>query len=287
MSTVLVIAIVLSLLGSGPANAATPPSRRDDVKRCERTASRAACDPQTGYIAGPSGPCRASDLRCIEREWTERGRVRYYPDLGICARDHEDGGTIVGCPPGVGPSAGSGSPGGRNAGTTGSGRNRTTSPGGARTTTPGGRSTTRRTAPPPPPPPPTLDEAITTCPALPAPRLYRNPDHEGVTGMDTWLWAEHHAPLSSSGSIRGHRVTCRAVPESWTWHTGDGAGYTRSRPGSEPPHHAAEHVYERKGAYTQRLVVRWRMETTQGVTTTTRESSRAYRVVEIRGALVE
>lgn len=282
MRRLVVIATLLSLVATYPVNAA-PPTRRDDVKRCERVASRAACDPQTGWIAGPNGSCRPSDLRCIERAWLDEGALDYYPNLGLCARGHEDGGTIERCPPGVGPSAGSGSSGNRNTGPAGGSRNRTTSPGGGRTASPPGRN--RRNVPPPPPPP-TLQEVAARCPSLPAPWLYRNPDREGVTGMETWLWAARHSPLSSTATIRGHRVTCTAVPERWTWHTGDGASHSRSDPGREPPRHAADHVYQRKGSYTQRLVVRWRLETSAGVSSATREASRPYRVVEVRGALV-
>lgn len=277
-----VIAAALSI--SSAAHAATPPPRRDVVQRCEQTASRAACDPRTGYIAGPSGPCRPSDLRCIEREWVERGRVRYYPDLGICARDHEDGGTIVPCPPGVGPGSGSGGSGSRPP-TSGSTRGGTPRTGTPRTGTPP-RSTPRRPSAPRVATP-TTEEAARTCPRLPTPRLYRNPDHEGVTGMATWLWADRHRTYSSTAAIRGQRVTCTAVPEQWTWYPGDGGSHSRGQPGSPPPRHAAEHVYERKGAYTQRLVVRWRLQTNYGTTTTSRETSRSYRVVEIRGELVE
>lgn len=270
--------LVLSLLGAAPP--------RGGLSDCERHASFAACDPETGYIAGRNGPCRPSDVRCIEAEWRRRGQIRYYPEIGMCGRSHEDGGTIEPCPPGVGPGPGSSvggpqpSSGGNRAGTPRGGA-------GNRRTTPGGRSRRNQPPPPPPPPPPTLDETLATCPDLPSPRLYRNPDHEGVTGMETWLWAERHAPVTSTATIRGYPVTCRAVAERWTWRTGDGTSFTRAHPGSEPPHHAAEHVYRRKGSYTQRLVVHWRLETGQGTGATTREATRPYRVVEVRGALVE
>ncbi|HWH32273.1 MAG TPA: hypothetical protein VNU01_06335, partial [Egibacteraceae bacterium] len=134
---------------------------------------------------------------------------------------------------------------------------------------------------------PTLDEVAATCPGLPAPRLHRNPDREGVTGMATWLWADGHAALRSTSAIRGYPVSCTAVPERWTWYSGDGASYSRSGPGAPPPDHAAEHTYRRKGAYTQRLVVRWRLETSHGTRAASRQTRRGYQVAEIRGALVE
>lgn len=249
--------------------AAAPPPRQDAVQRCQAVASRAACDPRTGYIAGPGGPCRVSDLRCIEREWKRRGQVVYYPSIGMCGRGHEDGGDLVPCPPGVGPTKSS------KSAPKSSSRNTRTS----------------RTAPKPPPPPkvkpPTLDEALRTCPSLPTPKLYRNPDQEGATGMETWLWADQVGTLRSSATIRGQRVTCTATPERWTWQTGDGASYGRGSPGAQPPKHAAAHIYERKGDYTQRLTVRWRLQTTQGTGSAERSTTRPYRVVEIRGALVE
>lgn len=265
---------VILLIASSAHAASKPPPKRGEIERCERVASRAACDPKTGYIAGPKGACRVSDLRCIEREWRRRGQVIYLPDVGTCGRGHEDGGDLVPCPPGVGPAKSSSKSPPRNGG------NRTTS-----------KKTASRTVTKPPPAPkvkpPTLDEALRSCPSLPSPKLFRNPDKEGATGMETWLWSDSAGTLRSSATIRGRRVTCTATPERWTWQTGDGAGYSRSSPGAAPPKHAATHVYERKGDYTQRVTVRWRLATTQGNGSAERSATRPYRVVEIRGALVE
>ena len=258
--------IAVLLLGSPAFAASKPPAKRAEIERCERVASRAACDPKTGYIAGPKGPCRVSDLRCIEREWHRRGQVVYYPSIGTCGRGHEDGGDLVPCPPGVGPSKSS-----KSAPKSSSRNTRNT------------RSS--RTAPKVKPP--TLDEALRTCPSLPTPKLYRNPDKEGATGMETWLWADRHSTLRAGATVRGQRVTCTATPERWTWQTGDGASYSRGSPGAQPPKHAAAHIYEAKGGYTQRLTVRWRLQTTQGTGSAERSTTRPYRVVEIRGALVE
>jgi hypothetical protein len=213
-----------------------------------------------------------SDLRCIKRQWERHGEVVYLPAAGTCGRGHEDGGDLVPCPPGVGPSR------------------RATNPRSVpRSSSRNPRTATSVRRPPSSPEvePPTLDEALRACPSLPSPRLYRNPDKEGATGIETWLWAERHRTLRSSRTIRGQRVTCTATPERWTWHTGDGARYSRSSPGAEPPGHAAAHVYERKGDYTQRLTVRWQLRTSHGTGSAERSTTRPYRVVEIRGALVE
>lgn len=260
--------VLLALIALGAA-----PAKDDGVRQCERVASRAACDPATGYIAGAAGPCQSSDLRCIEAEWIRRGRVVYYPDLGLCGRNHEDGGTIVTCPPGLGSNAGG--------------------PPGASAQPPGTNGRPRRTTAgnprnpnqPPPPPPPTLDEALAQCSGLPSPVLRRNPDQEGVTGMETWLWADPQDVVRRTGTVRGYAVSCTATPEAWTWRTGDGPSFTRSGPGSAPPNQAVTYTYRRKGTYTQELSLRWRVETSAGNGSATTQTSRAYRVVEVRGAL--
>lgn len=100
------------------------------------------------------------------------------------------------------------------------------------------------------------------------------------------MWAEGHETLRSSTRVRGRRVTCVATPEQWRFEPGDGARYVRAGPGAAPPRHAVEHVYERKGWYTQRLVVRWRLSTNYGSRSVDRATTRSYQVVEVRGALV-
>lgn len=135
------------------------------------------------------------------------------------------------------------------------------------------------------PAPPSLAEAVATCPALPAPVIGRNPQAEGVTGLETYLWAAAHPPASSTATIRGYPVTCTITPVRWTWTSGDGAAYTRGRPGGPHPDHPVEHVYETKGDYELGLSVVWRQTTSHGTTETVARHSELYHVFEVRSVL--
>lgn len=132
------------------------------------------------------------------------------------------------------------------------------------------------------PPPPTLDEALATCPAPGPPVLGRNPDPEGVTGLETYLWAEPQSAQSGRAQVRGHPVACTLTPVRWTWTSGDGATYTRTRPGGPHPDNPAGHVYETKGDYTMTLTVDWQADTSLGTATLSRTTERDYHVFEVR-----
>ncbi len=105
--------------------------------------------------------------------------------------------------------------------------------------------------------------------------------------MAVYLWAQAQAQaaMSSATTIRGYAVSCTLTPTQWTWETGDGATYTSDRPGGPHPDHPAEHVYETKGDYDQRLTVTWRATTSAGTTTLTRTTTEPYHVFEIRSVL--
>lgn len=133
-----------------------------------------------------------------------------------------------------------------------------------------------------PAPPPSVEEALATCPTPAEPVIGRNPDPEGLTGLETYLWAQAQEAQTASGAVRGYAVRCTVTPVRWTWDSGDGASYTRERPGGPHPDHAAEHVYETKGEYTQTLTVVWQARTAYGSGTVTRRSSVAYKVIEVR-----
>lgn len=135
---------------------------------------------------------------------------------------------------------------------------------------------------PAPPPPPTPDEALAACPVPAAPAIGRDPDPEGITGLETYLWAEPHTGESTRTEVRGYAVECALTPVQWTWETGDGATYTRSQPGGPHPDHAAEHVYETKGDYTMTLTVTWEAVTTYGSASLTRSAHADYHVFEVR-----
>ncbi|HVL99058.1 MAG TPA: hypothetical protein VM324_07185, partial [Egibacteraceae bacterium] len=136
-----------------------------------------------------------------------------------------------------------------------------------------------------PPAPPSLAEALATCPRPGQPVLGRNPDPEGVTGMEVYLWAEAQEAMSSTGAVRGYEVRCTVTPMRWTWRTGDGGTYTRERPGGPHPDNPAEHVYETKGDYEMSLTVTWRMSTNFGSTEVRRTTTVPYHVIEIRSVL--
>ncbi len=148
----------------------------------------------------------------------------------------------------------------------------------------GGRN---RRAPPPPPRPPSRDEVVAICPDLGDPEIGRNPRRRGLTGLDTWLWAESQESVRAGATIRGYRVRCGLTPQRWTWETGDGASYSADRPGGPHPDNPVTHMYERKADYTLRLTVEWRRETSFGTSILTRTTEEPYRVIEVRSVLTD
>lgn len=111
-------------------------------------------------------------------------------------------------------------------------------------------------APPAPPPPPPTRQEIEDAVAVPVPAIGASPSGQGVTGMDSWFWADPQGPLSVSVTLRGWMVTGTVTPTTWTWSTGDGSRYTTSLPGSEADP-AVEHVYETTGDREIGLQVTW------------------------------
>jgi hypothetical protein len=115
------------------------------------------------------------------------------------------------------------------------------------------------------PPPRAVDIQDAVSRVLPLPELAVDPDPEGLTGLETYLWyrgdgaSELEEVETSDGSQRpGLTVTAAAGPYEVTatawivqyrWETGDGVAYTSSAPGS-PDDPAATHIYETKGDYT-------------------------------------
>ena len=140
---------------------------------------------------------------------------------------------------------------------------------------------------PDPPAPPTHPEIVAVvCPAPPPATLGRDPAGEGVTGLETYLWASPASSISASGSIRGYPVTCTLTPTSWTFTTGDGATYTTQQHGAPHPGHAATHIYETVGDYTLGLTVTWTRTTSAGADDFTQTHTEPYHVYEIRSDLV-
>lgn len=141
---------------------------------------------------------------------------------------------------------------------------------------------------PPPPPPPTPGEALATCPQPPSPQMGVNPQQRGITGLPTYLWAGPAGPVTGGGTVRGYAIGCAVEPVRWTFTTGDGARYIRSRPGGPAPDHVVEHVYDTRNKpdedYILTLTVTWRRSTGVGGDTVTTSDSRPYHVVEVRSA---
>jgi hypothetical protein len=131
-----------------------------------------------------------------------------------------------------------------------------------------------------PPAPPRPDEV--TCPAVDAPAIGRDPRYDGLTGLDTYLWASPQQAQTGTGSVRGYATTCTVTPVEWTWTTGDGGTYTRSRHGAPHPDNPVTHLYRRKDLYELTLTVRWKVSTNFGdLAARTRTHREPYRVYEV------
>lgn len=109
--------------------------------------------------------------------------------------------------------------------------------------------------PPDVPAPPTIGE-IWSRAALPAPTLGLSPVGQGVTGLETWIWATSDETLALSLTIRGYTVTGTARLAGWQFATGDGTVVERAA-GGAPNRPALRHAYERIGAYDLGVTARW------------------------------
>ncbi len=84
-----------------------------------------------------------------------------------------------------------------------------------------------------------------------------SPRLDGLTGLETWVWAEvPAAPVSVDASVRGFTGRVTAKPTRYHWDMGDGTTYTSTVAGSEQQP-ASRHVYQTKGDYTVVLTVTW------------------------------
>lgn len=120
---------------------------------------------------------------------------------------------------------------------------------------------------------------------MPRTTIHHDPYVHGVTGLETYLWADPQGPITSSASIRGYPVTCTAAPYEWRWRTGDGAGATSGHAGGPPPAQAVTHTYETKGGYELSVNVLWALVTNYGTGVVSVPSSRPYQVIEVRSVL--
>jgi len=155
-----------------------------------------------------------------------------------------------------------------------------------------------REIPPPPelPQPPTVEE-IWNSARIPQPVVHTSPIAEGVTGLETWLWAESPETVTvSTPPLNGYVVTGTARCVGFRFDFGDGA-VVEARSGGTEREPAARHVYERKGRYRLRVETVWEASFTMtgaGLTTplpidveqATVGATREFPVVEYRSILV-
>jgi hypothetical protein len=153
------------------------------------------------------------------------------------------------------------------------------------------------TPPPPPalPEPPTIGE-IWDAVSLSAPEVGVSPTNEGVTGLETRLWAANpRHDVGVSVTLDGFTVTGTAHLVGYRFDFGDGEATTTTTAGNASTP-AARHVYETKGAYVLRIAALWRGQfvmTGPGIVTPVPvdlrtaqlTTTRAYRVAEIRSVL--
>jgi hypothetical protein len=145
------------------------------------------------------------------------------------------------------------------------------------------------------PDPPTIGE-IWDAVALSPPQIGVSPGDEGVTGLETRLWAANpRTDVGVSVTLDGFTVTGTAHLVGYRFDFGDGDATTTSTAGSAAVP-AARHVYETKGAYALRIAALWRGQfemTGPGIATPVPvdlrtaqlTTTRNYRVAEIRSVL--
>jgi hypothetical protein len=109
-----------------------------------------------------------------------------------------------------------------------------------------------------PPAPPTVEEAWAQVPIEPA-VIGASPD-VGVTGMDTWLWADDPGTLGAGPvDLRGWEIEGQAQIEEWTWsgEDGDDAWSVSSASAGSEQDPAGEHMYDVKGDYEIAVARAW------------------------------
>jgi len=146
------------------------------------------------------------------------------------------------------------------------------------------------------PEPPTIGE-IWNATNIPTPSLSTSPITDGVTGLETWLWATGPDTITvTTAPLNGYTVTGTATRTGYTFDFDDGPIQTSTTGGSEAEP-AARHTYETKGPYTLAVTSTWTATFTMtgpGITTPLPidtgtahvRTTHNYRVVEIRGVLV-
>lgn len=85
-----------------------------------------------------------------------------------------------------------------------------------------------------------------------------DPQGDGLTGLETRLWAQiPGTPVSVTTGLGGVAGETRAKATGFRWDMGDGTTYASTVPGT-PDSPAASHTYQAKGDYEMVLTVTWR-----------------------------
>jgi hypothetical protein len=150
-------------------------------------------------------------------------------------------------------------------------------------------------APPVPPVPSVGDIWRAALARIPAPALGINPEPVGLTGLETWFWADGPAEIAIAVSIGEWTVTGTAHLADLTFDTGDGATATSAGSGSQAEP-ATRHVYETKGTYDITVNARWIAEVVMSgaglaarptpIGSAALQSTTSYPVQEVRAILV-
>jgi hypothetical protein len=106
------------------------------------------------------------------------------------------------------------------------------------------------------------DKAISLAPS---PALAAAPDAVGVTGLDTYVWAEKGlGPITATAAAGGITVTAEAAVVEYRWDFGDGGHRVTDHPGR--PFRLTgngyvpgdiDHLYETRGTYTLAAEAVW------------------------------
>lgn len=152
--------------------------------------------------------------------------------------------------------------------------------------------------------PPVTPRRVWDVVPLPQPDWGMNPEFQGLTGLETWLWDPNgDAPVSAAVTLDGFTYQVSARPVRWEWRMWERGDTPNRNPsplvvatqaGTEQDP-AGKYMYETRGDYTMTLTVYWAGTSTftgPGVSdtvdlgTTTTSSSRRYRVISVAGARV-
>lgn len=147
---------------------------------------------------------------------------------------------------------------------------------------------------PPEPEPPTYGE-VWRAAAIAAPTIGVNPTGDGITGLDTRLWATGADIVQISVRIRGYTATGEARRVGYWFSPGDDTPSVATIAGGSAAAPATEHVFERRGTYRLQAGALWEATVVidgPNVPARTVDLGRAllvvardYRVVEIRGRI--